>query len=73
MSLLTEPGFMAKNQLPTQVPQWVTVPGIAHLDPHETEWMLCPLRQLQLYLHDTGNLMSDIFIRVTSPNGLSRW
>ena len=27
--LLSEPGFLAKNQLPTQAPEWITLPGIA--------------------------------------------
>ena len=29
VSLLSEPGFLVKNQLPTQAPEWITVPGIA--------------------------------------------
>ena len=29
VSLLSEPGFLAKNQLPTQAPEWIRVPGIA--------------------------------------------
>ena len=29
VSLLSEPGFLAKNQLPTQAPEWITLPGIA--------------------------------------------
>ena len=41
MSLLPEPGFLAQNQLPSQVPPWVTVPAIAHLNPQATEKMLC--------------------------------
>ena len=45
VSLLPEPGFLAKNQLPTQAPEWITVPGIAHLNPTEPERMLCPVRQ----------------------------
>ena len=39
VSLLPEPGFLAKNQLPTQAPEWITVPGIAHLNPTEPEKM----------------------------------
>ena len=27
VSLLSEPGFLAKNQLPTQAPEWITLPG----------------------------------------------
>ena len=29
VSLFSEPGFLAKNQLPTQAPEWITLPGIA--------------------------------------------
>ena len=29
VSLLSEPGFLAKNQLPTEAPEWITLPGIA--------------------------------------------
>ena len=53
VSLLPEPGFLAKNQLPTQAPEWITVPGIAHLNPTEPERMLCPVRQLKLYIRDS--------------------
>ena len=49
VSLLPEPGFLAKNQLPSQVPEWISVPGIAHLNPSEAERMLCPVRQLTLH------------------------
>ena len=56
VSLLPEPGFLAKNQLPTQVPEWITVPGIAHLNPTEPERMLCPVRQLKLYIRDSERI-----------------
>ena len=48
VSLLPEPGFLVKNQLLTQAPEWITVPGIAHFT--EPERMLCPVRQLKLYI-----------------------
>ena len=53
VSLLPEPGFLAKNQLPTQAPEWITVPGIAQLNPTEPEWILCPVWQLKLYIQDS--------------------
>ena len=56
VSLLPEPGFLAKNQLPTQAPEWITVPGIAHLNPTEPERMLCPVRQLKLYIRDSERI-----------------
>ena len=33
VSLLPEPGFLAKSQLPSQAPEWISIPGIAHLNP----------------------------------------
>ena len=56
VSLLPEAGFLAKNQLPSQAPQWITIPGIAHLNPAESERMLCPVRQLRLYIRDTEGI-----------------
>ena len=53
VSLLPEPGLLAKNQLPTQAPEWITVPGIAHGNPTEPEIMLCPVRLLKLYIRET--------------------
>ena len=64
VSLLPEPGFLAKNQLPSQAPEWITVPGIAHLNPTEAEGMLCPVRQLKLYIWDSermGGAVSGCF------------
>ena len=56
VSLLPEPGFLAKNQLPSQAPEWITIPGIAHLNPSEAERMLCPVRQLKLYIRDSERI-----------------
>ena len=47
---------LAKNQLPTQAPEWITVPGIAHLNPTEPERMLCPVKQLKLYIRDSERI-----------------
>ena len=38
VSLLPEPGFLAKNQLPSQVLSWVKIPGIDHLN-SSPRWM----------------------------------
>ena len=35
---------------------WITVPGIAHLNPTEAERMLCPVRQLKLYIRDSERI-----------------
>ena len=62
VSLLPEPGFLAKNQLPTQAPEWITVPGIARLNPTEPEKMLCPVRQLKLYIRDSERIRGAVSI-----------
>ena len=59
VSLLPEPGFLVKNQLPTQAPEWITVPGIAHLNPPEPEKMLCHVRQLKFYIRDSERIRGD--------------
>ena len=56
VNLLPQAGFLVKTQLPDQAPQWIRIPGIAHLNPGESERMLCPVRQLQLYLRDTERI-----------------
>ena len=56
VNLLPQAGFLAKTQLPDQAPQWIRIPGIAHLNPGELERMLCSVRQLQLYLRDTERI-----------------
>ena len=66
VSLLPEPGFLAKNQLPTQAPEWITVPGIAHLNPTEPERMLCPVRQLKLYIRDSKSIRGGAAVNVHS-------
>ena len=82
VSLLPEPGFLAKNQLPTQAPEWITVPGIAHLNPTEPERMLCPVRQLKLYIRDSERIRAgrqrmfihwNRSIRDIMRSHISRW
>ena len=76
VSLLLEPGFLAKNQLPMQAPEWIMVPGIAHLNPKEPERMLCPVRQLKLDLHtglwkNPGWAVSECSFTGTAASGIS--
>ena len=82
VSFLPEPGFLAKTQLPSQAPQWITIPGIAHLSPRERERFLCPVRQLRLYLRDTEAIRGGrtrLFvhwnprIRDISRSHISKW
>ena len=82
VSLLPEPGFLAKNQLLMQAPEWITVPGIARLNPTEPEKMLCPVRQLKLYIRDSERIRGgrqrmfihwNHSIRDIMRNHISRW
>ena len=82
VSLLPEPGFLAKNQLPTQAPEWITVPRIAHLNPTELERMQCPVRQLKLYIRDSERIRGgrqrmfihwNCNIRDIMRSHISRW
>ena len=61
VNLLPQAGFLAKTQLPDQAPQWIRIPGIAHLNPGELERMLCSVRQLQLYLRDTERIRGGAY------------
>ena len=56
VSFLPEPGFLAESQPPSQALQWISIPGIAHLNPSEAERMLCPVRKLKLYLRDSERI-----------------
>ena len=68
------PGFLAKNQLPTQAPDRITVPGIAHLNAPEPERMLRPVRQLKLYIRDSERIRGGrqrMFIHWTAASEIS--
>ena len=77
VSLLLEPEFLAKNQLPSQAPEWISVLGIAHLNPSKAERMLCPIGQLKLYLRDSERIRMFIHwnrnIRDIMSSHISRW
>ena len=45
VSLLPEPGFIAKSQLPHQVPSWVKIPGINHLSPEDSRENVVPCQE----------------------------
>ena len=42
--------LFCRNLLPTQAPEWITVSGIAHLNPTEAEVMLCPVKTVETLL-----------------------
>ena len=56
--------------------EWITVPGIAHLNPTEPERMLCPVRQLKLYIRGGRQRMFvhwNRSIRDIMRSHISRW
>ena len=82
VSLLPEPGFLVKNQLPSQDPEWISVLGIPHMNPSEAERVQCPVRQLKLYLRDSESLHRgrqrmfvhwNRYIRDIMRSRISRW
>ena len=74
LSLLPKPGFIAKNQLPDQVPPWVKIPGIDHLVPQDSDRVLCPVRQLYLYISDTNHVRrSRTRLRRLQHTSYGRW
>ena len=73
VNLLPQAGFLAKTQLPDQAPQWIRIPGIAHLNPGELERMLCSVRQLQLYLRDTERIRGGAYPSPASLGPVDRW
>ena len=62
VSLCPETGFLVKNRLPSQALEWISLPGIAHLNPSEAERMLSPVRQLRLGTERVGGVGQWLFI-----------
>ena len=82
VSVLPEAGFLTKTQLPSEAPQWITVPGIAYLNPDERDRLLCQVRQLKFYLRDTEQIRGgrkrmfvpwDPNIRDITKAHISKW
>ena len=78
VSLQLEPGFLVRNQLLSQARSWITIPGIAHLDPTELERMLCPVCQLRLYLCDMeairgAEIVCSYIVRDITRTHIIKW
>ena len=47
-TLLCQPGFLAKNQLPSVLPEPINVPSLsASCGPSDSDRSLCPVRELR--------------------------
>ena len=50
VGLLPEPNFIARNQLPHQVPSWMKIPGIENLIPEDSGENIVPCQEILLIL-----------------------
>ena len=54
VSLMVQPGFLAKNQLPSICPDPIVIPDLARISNREhPDRLLCPIRALKFYLKMT--------------------
>ena len=51
ITLLSQPGFLAKNQLPESLPEPIVIPGLSQFCGSDTDVrLLCPVRAVRAYL-----------------------
>ena len=74
-SLLCQPGFLAKNQLPSVLPEAITVPSLsANCGPSDPDRFLCPVRSLKYYLKRVDGargLRKRLFLPLIGGNDIS--
>ena len=82
VSLLCQPGFLAKNQLPHVLPEPINVPSLANsCGNDDTDRVLCPVRSLKYYLKRVKPLRGSrkrLFLPIKgnkdiSAASVSRW
>jgi len=82
VSLMCEPGFLAKNQLPSVAPSPIVVPSLARsCGPRDSDRLLCPVRSLKFYLKRVESIRGGrkrLFVPVKgnsdiSASTISRW
>ena len=81
--LRTQVGFLAKNQLPSRVPDSITIPKLSNFCCKSDNFnrMLCPVRAVKIYLNKTKSLRKHrnrLFIptqgdKDLAKSTLSRW
>ena len=79
---LTQPGFLAKNQLPESLPEPIVIPGLSQFCGSDTDVrLLCPVRAVRAYLSRMKAKRSGrkrLFLPLKgskdiSPSTISRW
>ncbi|MCG7867313.1 MAG: hypothetical protein JAY74_13235 [Candidatus Thiodiazotropha taylori] len=82
ITLLTQPGFLAKNQLPDCLPEPIVIPGLTKFSGSDSDdRLLCPVRALLLYLKRVKSIRAGrnrLFLPIKgskdiSPSTISRW
>ena len=82
VSLLSQPGFLAKTQLPTSASEPFSIPSLSRVcGTQDEERLLCPVRALKFYLHRVKPLRAlrkRLFIPIkgggdVSAASISRW
>ena len=78
VTLLTDPAFMAKNQVPGFKPEPIKIPSLAEAVAEEKDRLLCPCRALRFYIDKTrgGEVLDLVYscplnrVRKISPLSL---
>ena len=82
VSLMVQPGFLAKNQLPSICPDPIVIPNLARISNREhPDRLLCPVRALKFYLKMTKSYRQNrtrLFLPIKgkqdiSKSAVSRW
>ena len=82
ITLLTQPGFLAKNQLPESLPEPIVIPGLSQFCGSDTDdRLLCPVRAVRAYLSRVKAKRlgrKRLFLPLKgskdiSPSTISRW
>ena len=82
VSLMVQPGFLAKNQLPSICPDPIVIPNLARISNREhPDRLLCPIRALKFYLKMTKPYRQNrtrLFLPIKgkqdiSKSSVSRW
>ena len=82
LTLRTQPGFLAKNQLPSRAPDSIKIPKLTNFCGNDNfQRMLCPIRAIKIYLNRTKLVRKNrtrLFIPVIgdhdiNKSSISRW
>ena len=82
LTLRTQPGFLAKNQLPSRAPDSIKIPKLTNFCGNDNfQRMLCPIRAIKIYLNRSKLVRKNrtrLFIPVIgdhdiNKSSISRW